>query len=202
MRLYKEVRKRCPKVALMRLDLTNVSEILKAIENSEREKLDEKRRAKMRYLKEQARHFVPYVPKLTNTPNLGKQSSVSVLQSFTSAVQQLCSPEKTPTKTSSHPSKAVVALEQRSESRIQSQIPESRNQTVQNQIQESRIQNQIPESRNQNQESRPLHPSNMARSEAGGDGVAVKRATKPASQCIDLIILSDSDEEMERNHIR
>merc|ERR1712050_345019 len=159
----------------------------------EKQKLDRVKREKLKQLKERARHFEPFVPKITSAYHIKKQSSLSVLQSFTSAVQQLCSPEKTPTKTSSHPgskASAVVALEQRSESRIQSQIPESSNQTIRNRSQESRIQNRIPESRNQNPESgnrnpesrnqnpesrQTLHPSNMARSETG-DGVAVKRA--------------------------
>lgn len=148
MRLYKEVRKRYPKVAIMKIDLTSVPKILKAVADSEREKLDKKRQAaELRLMKEQAveqaRHCVPYVPKLTSAHNLKKQSSLSVLQSFTSAVQQLCSPEKT----SNHSGNAT------SESQTTSSVPTK---------------------------------------------------TKPAapSQCIDLIILSDSEEEMEQNLFR
>ena len=148
MRLYKEVRKRYPKVAIMKIDLTSVSKILKAVADNEREKLDKKRQAtELRLMKEQAveqaRHCVPYVPKLTSAHNLKKQSSLSVLQSFTSAVQQLCSPEKT----LNHSESAA------SESQTSSSVPTK---------------------------------------------------TKPAapSQCIDLIILSDSEEEMEQNHFR
>ena len=221
MRLYKEVRKRYPKVALMRINVTTVSDILKAIENSEREILEQKRRAKMKYLKEQARHFVPYVPQLTikNSPNK-PGSSISVLQSFTSAVQLLCSPEKSPPREfdrknrqmTSSQSNVVASLEKRSaefrnqNSDSSSQTASSDSRRFQNQNSESR--NQNIESRNQNDspESRPLHSSNYRedRNEVGLDEVAVKKPTvkPPASQCIDLIILSDSDEEMERNHIR
>lgn len=149
MRLYKETRKRYPKVAIMRIDLTSVSKILKAVADSEREKLDKKRQAaELRLMKEQAveqaRHCVPYVPKLTSAHNLKKQSSLSVLQSFTSAVQQLCSPEKT----LNHSGSAA------SDSQTSSSVPTSK--------------------------IKPAAPS----------------------QCIEMIILSDSEEEMEQNHFR
>ena len=221
MRLYKDVRKRYPKVALMRLDVTN---ILKAIEDSERErllKIEEKRQAKLKILKiEQARQNMPYIPKLTISTN-SKGSSYSVLQSFTSAVQLLCSPEKSPSELefdrknrqmTSSQSNVVASLEKRS-SEFRNQNSDSSSQTAssdsrrfQNQNSESRNQNIESRNQNENPESRPLHSSNYRedRNEVGLDEVAVKKPTvkPPASQCIDLIILSDSDEEMERNHIR
>ena len=94
MRLYKEVRKRYPKVAIMKIDLTSVPKILKAVADSEREKLDKKRQAaELRLMKEQAveqaRHCVPYVPKLTSAHNLKKQSSLSVLQSLYGIVNEV-----------------------------------------------------------------------------------------------------------------
>ena len=161
MRLYKEVRKRCPKVALMQLDVSNLSEILKdIIEDSERKELERKRREKMRILKEQARHFEPYVPKLTSSHNLKKQSSVSVLQSFTSAMQQLYSPEPSPTKIS--PKKAISTT------------------------------------------SGKISKCAAAGSAAEKDTTPAKSSSSlPVRHCIDLITLSDSDDEMElRNHIR
>lgn len=95
MRLYKEVRKRKLKVSIQRLDMNSLSDFVKSwITNNARHKAELKDKAKLRRLKEQARHFEPYVPKLTSSYQLSNRSSVSVLQSFTSAVQQLCSPEK------------------------------------------------------------------------------------------------------------
>jgi len=223
MRLYKDVRKRYPKVALMRLDVTN---ILKAIEDSERErllKIEEKRQAKLKILKiEQARQNMPYIPKLTISTN-SKGSSYSVLQSFTSAVQLLCSPEKSPSElefdrknrqmTSSQQNKqapeVVASLEKRSESFSKNQsspdsshqiLPDSRSRFQNDPNSESRNQIQIPE-----QSTRPLYPNNYkARSEAGQEPeIVVKKVVSktPANQCIDLIILSDSDEELECNHL-
>ena len=91
MKLYKNLRKRRLKVTLKKIDTNKLQEVVSQWMESQREV---KRKAKMKLLKEQARHFEPYIPKLTSTYQLSKQSSVSVLQSFTSAVQQLCSPEK------------------------------------------------------------------------------------------------------------
>ena len=78
-------------MTLKKIDTNKLQEVVSQWMESQREV---KRKAKMKLLKEQARHFEPYIPKLTSTYQLSKQSSVSVLQSFTSAVQQLCSPEK------------------------------------------------------------------------------------------------------------
>lgn len=91
MKLYKNLRKRRLKVTLKKIDTNRLQEVVSQWMESQREV---KRKAKMKLLKEQARHFEPYIPKLTSTYQLSKQSSVSVLRSFTSAVQQLCSPEK------------------------------------------------------------------------------------------------------------
>jgi len=91
MKLYKNLRKRRLKVTLNKIDVNNLQEVVREWMESRREV---KRKANMKLLKEQARHFEPYMPKLTSTYQISKQSSVSVLQSFTSAVQQLCSPEK------------------------------------------------------------------------------------------------------------
>ena len=97
MTVYKDLRKRRVQVTLHRLDMTKAAEILRTIAENRRRQLEERRRAsKLRFLKQQARHFEPYVPKLTSAYHLKKQSASSVLQSFTSAVQQLCSPEKQP----------------------------------------------------------------------------------------------------------
>lgn len=95
MKIYKEVQKRRCKVGLKRLNLDRVKDIMeKMILDEERRKLDRVKREKLKQLKERARHFEPFVPKITSAYHIKKQSSVSVLQSFTSAVQQLCSPEK------------------------------------------------------------------------------------------------------------
>ena len=95
MKLYKEVQKRRVKVGLKRLNLDRVKEIMeKWILEEEKQKLDRVKKEKLKQLKERARHFEPFVPKITSAYHIKKQSSVSVLQSFTSAVQQLCSPEK------------------------------------------------------------------------------------------------------------
>lgn len=95
MKVYRDLRKRRLKVTMEKLDISKVKEVVKEWIDIQAE---QKRRAKMELLKEQARHFEPLVPKLTSTYRLSKQSSVSVLQSFTSAVQQLCSPEKNGTR--------------------------------------------------------------------------------------------------------
>lgn len=88
MSLFETLNKRSLRVTLTRLNLTRAVDRVKSIEEEKR------RQAKLRFLKEQARHFEPYVPKITSAYHLSKQTNVSVLQSFTSAVQQLCSPEK------------------------------------------------------------------------------------------------------------
>merc|ERR1711983_552072 len=76
-------------------NLDRVKDIMeKMILDEERRKLDRVKREKLKQLKERARHFEPFVPKITSAYHVKKQSSVSVLQSFTSAVQSLCSPEK------------------------------------------------------------------------------------------------------------
>ena len=91
MDLYKSVRKRRLKVTVQKLDTNRIHQIVADWIQSRREV---KRKAKLKILTDKARPFEPYIPKLTSTYQLNKQSSVSVLQSFTSAVQQLCSPEK------------------------------------------------------------------------------------------------------------
>lgn len=95
MKLFKTLKKRSLRVTLTRLNLTRAVRQVKSIEEEKR------RKAQLRILKERARHFEPYVPKITSAYHLSKQTNVSVLQSFTSAVQQLCSPEKSPKKRSS-----------------------------------------------------------------------------------------------------
>ena len=95
MKLYKEVQKRRVKVGLKRLNVDRVKEIMeKYILEEERRKLDRVKKEKLKQLKERARHFEPFVPKITSAYHIKKQSSVSVLQSFTSAMQNLYSPEK------------------------------------------------------------------------------------------------------------
>ena len=95
MKLYKEVKRRHVTLTITRLDTNRLSEIVSEwVANCEKRRQEEKQRARLELLKEQARHFEPFVPKLTSAYHIKKQSSVSVLQSFTSAVQQLCSPEK------------------------------------------------------------------------------------------------------------
>ena len=92
MKMYRDLRKRRLKVSLTQLDVTKIKEVVKEWNDFQRE---QRRQARLKILKEQARHFEPYIPKITKASSkMPKQSSVSVLQSFTSAVQQLCSPEK------------------------------------------------------------------------------------------------------------
>ena len=92
MKMYRELRKRRLKVSLKKLDVTKIKEVVKEWNDFQRE---QRRQARLKFLTEQARHFEPYIPKITKANSkITKQSSVSVLQSFTSAVQQLCSPEK------------------------------------------------------------------------------------------------------------
>ena len=92
MKMYRELRKRRLKVSLKQLDVTKIKEVVKEWNDAQRE---QRRQARLKILKQQARHFEPYIPKITKASSkIPKQSSVSVLQSFTSAVQQLCSPEK------------------------------------------------------------------------------------------------------------
>lgn len=102
MKLYKQVQKRKIKVTLKRLDLSKLSEIISQwIADSEQQKLERQKRARIKYLADQVRSCEPYIPKITSAYHVKKQSSVSVLQSFTSAVQSLCSPESSPEKSTS-----------------------------------------------------------------------------------------------------
>lgn len=95
MKLYKQVQKRKIKVTLKRLDLSKLSEIISQwIADDEQKKLERQKRARIKYLADRVRSCEPYIPKITSAYHVKKQSSVSVLQSFTSAVQSLCSPEK------------------------------------------------------------------------------------------------------------
>merc|ERR1719219_35508 len=81
-------------------------------------------------------------------------------------------------------------------------LPDSRGRFQNPNSESTRNQIQIPE-----QSTRPLYPPNnyKARSEVAGQEpeIVVKKVVSkaPANQCIDLIILSDSDEELECNHL-
>ncbi len=102
MKLYKKLNKRQCRVSVKKINIDKLSDIVKEwLANSERrrrEALAKKEAVRMKQkLKEQAAasiKFDPYKPKIATNGFLKTQSSVSVLQSFTSAVQQLCSPKK------------------------------------------------------------------------------------------------------------
>ena len=170
MKLYKDIKKRRVSIDLTRIDVTKISEIVKAFESNQRNK---RRRDRMKVLKEQARHFEPYVPKLTSSNQLSKQSSLSVLQSFTSSVLQLCSPEKSqPSPTASPvPTESAAPLEPSASIPLEPTPTSSAKEADQ-------------------KKSAP---------KANGSSVNLKSLKKP--QCIDLCSSSDDEVEL-KNHIQ
>ena len=100
MKVYKQLNKRTCCVSVKKIDINKLSDIVKEwLANSEKRRREieakkEATRLKKKLKVEQALRFEPYKPKITTNYHIKSQSSVSMLQSFTSAVQQLCLPQK------------------------------------------------------------------------------------------------------------
>ena len=183
MKLYKQVKKRHVKVSLKRLDLDKVTQILQElIAANEERKLERQKKAKLKQLKNNARHFAPIMPRLTSAYNLKKQSSLSVLQSFTSAVQQLCSPEKNSEEIGLTDSGDVT-----DDNEITNEKPLKTNGN------HDSIKRKKCEQQNQQHRKMKSRSNSPPKTPAGTTGIK-KRQTQDKPQCIDLCSSDDDDE--------